>query len=583
MPGTMENLGFIKDGKLTSGGKKAIITRIKNILANGGENSPFPCKSGKSIPPVPPDQTLPDDIEDETKYPEFHNITLKQYESVLLSLNQQGNFSLPPPFIDPVALAQFIKPPPETAREYTEAEPSDDEITLANTSNPLDDNELELTVKNLLGVDTAGNIPREDLIFDPSMIVQMIGPQAPLILADIMGINAAELGQKLVLPPTDPAAIIKPPELKFDLPVPPVLSDPYLVLNANISLPVPAPGFVIPYPDKIEFDSWQLKLPKLFAKILSDILSNPTLLFKLISPNPEPCFIIDAAEEAGLFGTPEPGANVRSAVQKDLMTMTGQATAVNVVAKTIGDGGKNGATGYVAEKCKFTPEIINNPDEFIKPTKDYKSIEPIGGSEDSIILITDERTGTDRPSGLAVKSDQAIAFRKKFIEICKKIKVNPDFLATVIFSESRVQYNVAFKGGRVTEAGPKPIAMGYIGFHTRDRGEFWKQLLAAGPVGQLDYVQNYYTSIMKKLNINAIDSVGRLYQMTAGISPGAVWQKGLPPGHPQYLFYEGNKSFDKNNDDKITGQEIANIAEDLLKRHQAKGKRVTISGEIIRA
>ena len=45
MPGTMENLGLIKDGKLTKEGKEMIIARIRNILAQGGENSPFPCKS----------------------------------------------------------------------------------------------------------------------------------------------------------------------------------------------------------------------------------------------------------------------------------------------------------------------------------------------------------------------------------------------------------------------------------------------------------------------------------------------------------------------------------------------------------
>ena len=559
----MENLGLIKDGKLTKEGKEMIIARIRNILAQGGENSPFPCKSGKNIKPVPPDQSLPEDIEDEAKYPEFHNIIMKQYESVLLSLNQQGNFSLPPPFMDPVALAKFLSPPP--GQEKPEPTPEDD------INNSPD------TIKRAIEADKPGNSgvllnqfpagePNQGIIFSPELIAKVIasGPLAPMTLAALLEINPFDLIAKLALPPTSPEAIIKPPLPKFDLPIPPVLSDPYLLLNANISLPVPALGFSIPYPDKIEFDSWQLKLPKFFVQLLTNIISDPPSLLKLISPNPEPCFIIDAAEEIGLFGTPEAGASVRSAVQKDLMTITGQATAVNVVAQTIGDGGINGATGYVGDKLFLLPPSIREIRSEAVKIDESKSSGAV-----YITAVGDEEGGEDGGlfsgpefSGLAAGPmvnwhgklrAQPPAFRRGIRAISAKFDWHPNWLNAIMGIEtgSKTAYNpLTMHGGALYTKGAKPAALGLIQFTMlKADGSYDDAKLAKlSKMSQMQQLMEVYTFYKNKHK--GITSLGGLRVRNGGIPP-----EGFAIGSKNY---EGNKALDTSKPkDGITPAEVA--------------------------
>lgn len=570
----MESLGILgPDKKLTNEGKKMIFDRIRKILSEGGEAQQFPCRSGKDIPPVPPGQSLPDDIEDETKYPDFHNTILKQYESVLVSFNQTGNFSLGPPFIDPVAVAQAIKPPPGeeiTDKDYVTTD-ADREYAAAVRELS---GETEIEAATVLKGPTINNVPISGLKFSPALIAAMAGPQAPLALATILQVNPFELAQKLALPPSDPKALIKPPAPKFDLPFPPVYSDPYLALNANISLPVPAPGFTIPYPDKIEFDSWQIKLPKLFGKLLSDVASNPSLLFKLFSPNPEPCFIIDAAEEVGLFGTPEPGANTRSAVQKDLMTLTGQATAINLVNQTVGGGGPYGAVGLTANGFDMLPVQYDGIYNEAQATENYKSI-----------AITDSENASDGEAlvnwnGMLIKKSPA--FRAAIREVARKLNIKATWLAAVMGRETGGSYSAI-----QTDKGPwdfksKPPAIGLIQFTLHGANGAWletkcKSLANYDDIGQLKGpVFQYFNSQYAQLG-GPPKSLGELYTRCAGISPKTAWSRDDPKTKK---FYYGNQKnvgtpkeggLDANKDGKITfdevKQEIENQYKTMVKIH----------------
>ena len=89
MAGVMHNIGVLKDGKATQEFYDFTIRRLK-----------------KNYP-----DAVPSDIEDKEKYPGFHNRILPQYESISKSLDVQGQFSLPPPIMDPFALtAKFNTP-----------------------------------------------------------------------------------------------------------------------------------------------------------------------------------------------------------------------------------------------------------------------------------------------------------------------------------------------------------------------------------------------------------------------------------------------------------------------------------------
>ena len=315
MPGVAENLKVIKGGKFTEEGKKAVLQRIRNVLTKGSEGLPFPCDSGKNTKKVPADQGLPDDIEDEQKYPEFWRDIIGSYEGIANALNIQGNHSLPPPFVDPFALASKLG-------KYEQD-------------------------------------PNFKLDFD----ILKLPTLTPATLAILMDVNPIDLLSKFALPPTDKDAIIKIPKLPpFDIKPP--------VLNPEINALFPLPGFeasflLKPFADKFEYDFWKdpsIGIPKVFLSIFNTILSKPALLFKLIAPKPDLCFAIDAVVNSKMFGTTEPGAVSKSAIIQDQAAYAGSFIAVGATALAIGDGGQDGATGLLARESKII--IVNAPEPF---------------------------------------------------------------------------------------------------------------------------------------------------------------------------------------------------------------------------
>lgn len=293
MPGVLENVGVLDDkGKLTKEAKKAILERINEAQEKGTDKTP----------PVDKEHRLPDDILDENKFPEFHKDVFGAYEGAVNALNMEGNFSLPPPFIDPLALAEKLNP----------------------------DLDLRFDYANLPGMN-------------------------PVTLAFMVEVNPLDLMSKLGLPPTDPDALIKPPLPNFSLP--PYAPDPgYLKELANISLPFAAPGFDKPFLDKIEFDLWkspQVGIPKAFGEVLKQLIQDPSKILGLVAPEPNLDFAIEAVQKSGIFGKSDEGENTKSVIQQDIAKYVGQATGVVALGMTIGDGGRNGATGLCSNKVKL--------------------------------------------------------------------------------------------------------------------------------------------------------------------------------------------------------------------------------------
>jgi hypothetical protein len=289
MPGVMHSVGILKDNELTEDFKKKTIERLKKAAKEGfAAASPFPYAAGSEIPPS---DTFPDDIEDETKYPDFHKNVWKLYTDVARSYDVEGNFSLPPPVIDPFALVAKVKGPD-----------SDD-------------------LKNL----------KFDITKLPSL-------------------NPAELAMMLSMTPVQFAAkipgLIKPPP-PLENPLTAGLNLPVPVLDTSINLPLGS-GFS----DKFEVDMWALKAPGAFLDVVTGLL-NPSAILKLAAPNPSPCFAIDPVVKSKMFGPANDGDKDKKIIQQAVATFSGQCAVIAATANVIGDGGPKGLTGFQAGNQGF--------------------------------------------------------------------------------------------------------------------------------------------------------------------------------------------------------------------------------------
>lgn len=96
--GCQTHAGILKpnEGTLTPIAKKKFIQAVKDELMFGTDNLPgpvlFPC--GDAVPPNPFAGLL--DLEDETKFPEFHKNILGNYEKIAQALDLKSNFTLLP-------------------------------------------------------------------------------------------------------------------------------------------------------------------------------------------------------------------------------------------------------------------------------------------------------------------------------------------------------------------------------------------------------------------------------------------------------------------------------------------------------
>lgn len=103
-PGCQHSAGVLENGKLSQTTYDKIIDDIiKSGELGFGNVSMFPCSAGKSIGPAI--GLVPKDLHDKEKYPDFHKNTMGNFEKIALALDVKGNFSFPPPIMDPFALA----------------------------------------------------------------------------------------------------------------------------------------------------------------------------------------------------------------------------------------------------------------------------------------------------------------------------------------------------------------------------------------------------------------------------------------------------------------------------------------------
>lgn len=347
--GITTEAGLLKDGKITPEALAPILRGHAKIQEVGGEKGLlFPCGGGSQIKPVPPELRLPDDIANKEKYPEYHTEVIGRYESILKALDIDGNFSLPPPFIDPVAL----------------------------------------------GVALNGKPP--DFNFSIGAMLSLANPFA---MADALNVDGFELAKKLI--PGVEGSLIKVPAPNFSLP--PYGTPEYFANLKNISLPIPASNFSIAYPDKIEAELWkspQLGVVMVLMKVVQKIIQEPTLVLDLLSVPPKPCFIIDAVQESKIFGSSDSGEVGKSSTDQHLITWTGSLLGGVTIGLLPGNGGKNGAVGNYFRAV----EIIDQeaPAEILGGQRLPAKRTPLTKEEAATALFSADPKLLDTPQRLAV-------------------------------------------------------------------------------------------------------------------------------------------------------------------------------------
>lgn len=101
--GCQHHAGILKDEKLSPIAKKRFIDEVKQELllgTAGVPTPPLPC--GAQFPPVPYADLI--ELEDESKYPEWHKNVLGLYEQIAKGLDVKSQFTILP-IVDPLALA----------------------------------------------------------------------------------------------------------------------------------------------------------------------------------------------------------------------------------------------------------------------------------------------------------------------------------------------------------------------------------------------------------------------------------------------------------------------------------------------
>ena len=180
------------------------------------------------------------------------------------------------------------------------------------------------------------------------------------------------------------------------------------------------------------------------------------------------------------------------------------------------------------------------------------------------------------PSGaIAWGAKVSPEFKKRVIEICNELGMNPDFLMVCMAFETGGTFKASQPnndgGGAIGLIQFTKIAIDdlnriykYKPLLTRDR------LAAMSDVEQLEYVRLYFSGYKGKLNsLEDIYMVIILVLSAVGKGPdGAVYKKGAQK-HPE--FYEKNKKLDKDNDGIITLRECSVVLNIRYKQGLSKG------------
>lgn len=99
--------GILQGGKLSPVAKKKIFSGIKNEIGGKTNDSLFKC--GPKIEPIPNADKI--DLEDASKFGNFHTNVLNMFEGIVKALDFQGQFMFAPVVFDPIALAGAIEAP----------------------------------------------------------------------------------------------------------------------------------------------------------------------------------------------------------------------------------------------------------------------------------------------------------------------------------------------------------------------------------------------------------------------------------------------------------------------------------------
>jgi len=114
--GVLEDVGVIKDGKVSDSAFRKYIEDVKKMLESGQGIFPPGVTCNMDVKPTPGANLL--QLEDQELFPDFHRIWRPRYENMVLSLDVPGDFQLAKngllPLIDPTAVATTLglKPPP---------------------------------------------------------------------------------------------------------------------------------------------------------------------------------------------------------------------------------------------------------------------------------------------------------------------------------------------------------------------------------------------------------------------------------------------------------------------------------------
>lgn len=155
-------------------------------------------------------------------------------------------------------------------------------------------------------------------------------------------------------------------------------------------------------------------------------------------------------------------------------------------------------------------------------------------------------------SGIQTTTD---AFRVAFVDMCRRVGLNPDWLAAVVSFES---------GFNPAAENPRSHASGLIQFMPGERGSATllgytpEQIRSMSAEEQVPLIERYMVELVKPRNLARVQTITDTYLTVFG--PDGI---GRGEDYPLYTIdrtprsYEGNKSLDHDKDGIITNGEAS--------------------------
>jgi hypothetical protein len=166
------------------------------------------------------------------------------------------------------------------------------------------------------------------------------------------------------------------------------------------------------------------------------------------------------------------------------------------------------------------------------------------------------------PGSIAWGAKVTPQFKKRIIEICKELGINPDFLMSCMALETGETFRTDIRNKKGSGA------TGLIQFMpdtAMDYGTTTNKLAKMTPVEQLEYVKKYFMHRKGKLHTLEDVYMAILYPAAIGKSPNTVLFKA---GTKKY---DQNDGFDADDNDEITIGEISSTVRAKYKKGLTKG------------